>query len=675
MTERFYVTTPIYYVNDRPHIGHAYCTVLADVAARWHRLLGARSYFLTGTDEHGQKVEEAAARRGVEPQAHCDELHAAFKSLWPELLCAPDQFIRTTEPRHKAVVARALQRMHDAGLIVPREFEGWYCVPDERFWTEKELTADACPECGRAVVRLREKNWFFRMGSYQRALQDAIRSGRMAIVPPNRANEVLGFLDKPLQDLCISRPKARLRWGIELPFDPDYVTYVWFDALLNYATAVGFQGADPPGDGARWPDPDQGALANFAAWWPAVTHFLGKDILTTHAVYWPTMLMGLAEAFGVARDAWLPRRLVTTGWWLVDDTKMSKSLGNVVSPGVLAGRYGAEVLRYFLVREMAVGQDANFSEEALVRRNNDDLANDLGNLLQRAGALVGKHFGAKVPAPRSHEPQTAAQAAVKAAVDRLLAAGVDAGDPTEIAPFSASVRAFRFHKALGDVFALVGRLNALIQHDAPFRTARDDPDAAAQTLWFALEGLRIAAVLVEAVLPVAAPEILRRIGAAGLPRTLPDLAWGRLPPGAPVEVGAPLFAKHVWSPPEPPVATAPAGPAPTAASDPIDIAAFSACALRVGTVVAAEAVPKSSRLLRLEVDLGEGAPRQIVAGIADSFAPAALVGQQVTVLANLAPRRLMGLDSRGMVLVADDGAGGKALVAPSRAVAPGSAVR
>ncbi len=699
MPQRFYVTTPIYYVNDKPHIGHAYCTILADVAVRAHRLLGDETYFLTGTDEHGQKVQEAAAKRGIDPQAHCDELHAAFKSLWPQLLCAPDQFIRTTEPRHKAVVQRALARLYERGLVVPREFEGWYCVPDERFWTEKELAGGNCPTCGRQVVRLKEKNWFFLMGQFQQPLREAIQSGAIAIHPASRANEVLGFLDKPLQDLCISRPKSRLSWGIELPFDPDYVTYVWFDALLNYATAVGFLDADPPTDGAQWPEPRLAGDGNFDGWWPHVAHFLGKDILTTHAVYWPTMLMGLAQAFDRPIDAWLPRRFVATGWFLVDNTKMSKSLGNVVSPLGLAERMGPEVLRWFVLREMVVGLDANFSEEAVLRRNNVELANDLGNLVQRTVALVEKWFGGRVPPPSGSEPTTPAQKAVREVAELLLrpATAADVADPVwtgdRLAPATVTIRSFRLHRLAADGLALVGRLNELIQHDAPFRTVRDNPAAAAQTLYCALEGLRIAATLLQPILPASAPEILRRIGAGETLIALPDLRWGQLAPDSPVAGGAPLFAKYEPAvapalatqvqPPAsatPPVAESLAPPPEVlvkveAVRPDVSIDQFGALDVRVGTVTLAEPVPKSSKLLRLLVDLGEAAPRQILSGIAESFGAGELVGQQVLVLANLAPRKMMGLQSHGMVLVSEDALGRRVLVQPARPVNPGAGVR
>jgi methionyl-tRNA synthetase len=351
--KKFYVTTPIYYVNDEPHIGHAYTTILADVLARYHRLFGEDSFFLTGLDEHGQKVQEAAAKRGVSPQEHCDQMAGRFTGLWEKLGITPDGFIRTTEARHRAVVQKVLQELYDQGQIYSAEYDGWYCTPDERFWTEKDLVAGNCPDCGRPVVRITEKNYFFRMSQHQQWLIEEIASGRMAIRPESRRNEVLGFLKQPLNDLCISRPRKRLAWGIELPFDGEYVTYVWFDALINYISALGYHSSDQ---------------SRYLEFWPSVLHLLGKDILTTHSVYWPTML----HAMGVKT----PMMLLAHGWWLIDDSKMSKSRGSVVRPLEMADRYGVEQFRYFLIKEMTLGADANFSEEALVARVNSDLAND-----------------------------------------------------------------------------------------------------------------------------------------------------------------------------------------------------------------------------------------------------------------------------------------------------------
>ena len=683
MTDRFYVSTPIYYVNDRPHIGHAYCTILADAARRYQALCGKQTYFVTGTDEHGQKVEQAAHKRGIDPQTHVDELHAAFRNLWPEIGCDPDQFIRTTEPRHKAVVQRALQQLWDQGLIVAREFEGWYSTAAERFWTEKELVDGKCPDTGLPVVRLKEKNYFFLMSRYQERLIAAIERGQRAdlpltqaadiadefieILPAGRGNEVLGFLRQPLQDLCISRPKERLKWGIELPFDADYVTYVWFDALLNYVTAVGGLGADAPGPGQR-AAAGQGGLTPFETWWPVATHFLGKDILTTHAVYWPTMLMAL----GVP----VPRRLLATGWWLIDSTKMSKSLGNVVNPLSLKDKYGAEVLRYFLLREMPVGQDANFSEEALVRRNNSDLANDLGNLVQRVIALCLKYFDGRIP-----------QAPADRAVSKELRWAIEYGQwlvrggeaPALVggmATIGETVAEFKLHKTLADAMALVQGLNLVMTADAPFKTVRDDKDAAALTLYHVLEGIRFAAHLLSPALPRASVEILRRIGWAGELQTLAQLRWGELAAGAPVHEGAPIFPRFEWKPEELPApASTPQTEAEAALAATVDIDTFARMDLRVGRVLSAEPVPKSKKLLKLHIDLGEPTPRQILSGIAETVAPADLVDKQVLVIANLPPRLMMGMESRGMLLVAEDAQGKRVPLHPARDVPNGSGVK
>ena len=355
----FYITTPIFYVNDSPHIGHAYTTILADVLARYHRLFGEETHFLTGTDEHGLKVQNAAQKRGVTPQEHCDQFVKRFQELWTRLGISNDDFIRTTETRHKEVVTKVLQDLKDRDLIYQSEYEGWYCVPCERYFMEKDLVDGCCPDCHRPVQRLVEKNYFFRMSRYQQQLIDYINAHPEFIQPANRRTEILGFLRQPLGDLCISRAKSRLTWGIELPFDHDYVTYVWVDALVNYISAVGYLRDD----------------AEFRKWWPANYHLIGKDILTTHAVYWTTMLFAL----GLPQ----PKSIFAHGWWLIDDSKMSKSVGNVVSPMDMADKYGIDALRYYLMAQMTLGQDANFSELSFCLRFNADLANNLGNSATR----------------------------------------------------------------------------------------------------------------------------------------------------------------------------------------------------------------------------------------------------------------------------------------------------
>ena len=370
----FYITTPIYYVNDVPHIGHAYTTVAADVLARYWRLRGRDVFFLTGLDEHGQKVQQAAAKAGIDPQAHCDKLAPQFQALWKRLNISNDAFIRTTDAQHKSVVQQYLKQLYDNGLIYKDSYTGWYCTFDERFWTEKDVTDGLCPDCKRPVEKLSEHNYFFKMGQYQDRLIEHIEQHPNYIRPESRRNEVLGFLTtQKLGDLSISRPKSRLSWGIELPFDKDYVTYVWFDALVNYISALEY----------LRPTPSQ------EHYWPASVHLVGKDILTTHAVYWSTMLMAL--------DMKLPETIFAHGWWTVDGEKMSKSRGNVVDPNKMIDEFGADAFRYFLLREVPFGQDGDFSRDALSRRVNSELANGIGNLLSRTLTMIERFSNGTIP--------------------------------------------------------------------------------------------------------------------------------------------------------------------------------------------------------------------------------------------------------------------------------------
>ena len=370
----FYITTPIYYVNDVPHIGHAYTTVAADVLSRYWRLRGRDVFFLTGLDEHGQKVQQAAAKAGVDPQTHCDKLAPQFQELWKRLNISNDAFIRTTDTSHKLIVQRYLQELFDKQLIYKADYTGWYCTFDERFWTEKDIEAGLCPDCKRPVERISEHNYFFKMSQYQASLIDHIKEHPNFIRPESRRNEVLGFLTtQKLGDLSISRPKSRLSWGIELPFDGDYVTYVWFDALVNYVSALEYLPNKPA----------------FDQYWPASIHLVGKDILTTHAVYWSTMLMALGMK--------LPGTIFAHGWWTVDGEKMSKSRGNVVDPNKMVDEFGADAFRYFLLREVPFGQDGDFSVQALAWRTNSDLANGIGNLLSRTLTMIDRNCNGTVP--------------------------------------------------------------------------------------------------------------------------------------------------------------------------------------------------------------------------------------------------------------------------------------
>jgi methionyl-tRNA synthetase len=643
----FYITTPIYYVNDRPHIGHAYCTILADVLARFHKLFGEDVFFLTGVDEHGQKVEEAAKKRGLTPQQHCDEMQAHFRDLWPTLAVANDDFIRTTEPRHERVVAEAMQRLWDAGEIYRGEYEGFYSPRVEKFFSEEELKDGKCPETGGEVFRLKEANYFFRMSKYQQALIDHVKANPGFILPESRRNEVLGFLQRPLQDLCISRPKSRLSWGIEIPFDRDYVTYVWFDALLNYCSAIGLYHDEP----------------RFARWWPSCHHLIGKDILTTHCVYWTTMLM----AMGIP----LPKHIVAHGWWLVDQTKMSKSLGNVVNPLSMKDRYGTDSLRYFLMREMVVGLDADFSEEAFLKRHNFDLANDLGNLANRVAKFVQQRFEGKVPG----------------AGEALPVADADLRKTAEDLPAKVRdlVSDLRIETAIEQTMALVRRVNRYVVETEPFKVVKTDPVRAGAACYNSLEALRFALNLLRPVMPGKCEELLAAIGAGRPIARLADLKWGDLPAGVPVTLSSPPFPRHEVPELQGKVdgsrLTVDGGAKPqneahqTPSRPTITYDDFRKLDLRAGTVLTAERVEGSDKLVKMTMDVGDAQPRTVVAGIAEHYTAEDLVGRQLVVVANLEPRKFskFKLESHGMILAAHDDAG-LAVVSPLRPVKAGGEV-
>ena len=631
---RFYITTPIYYVNDEPHLGHAYTTIIADVFARYHRFAGDEVLFLTGTDEHGQKVAQAAKARGVDPQDHCDEMVERFRRLWSSLNVSYDDFIRTTESRHRRVVQRILQRLYDAGEIYADDYEGWYCVPDERFWTEKDLVDGKCPECGREVTRISEKNYFFRMGKYQAWLTDRIRNDPRLVLPATRRNEMLGFLRRPLNDLCISRPKARLSWGIPLPFDESYVCYVWFDALINYITAAGYL---------------QNTEA-FARWWPASCHLIGKDILTTHCIYWPTML----KAMGVET----PETVMAHGWWLVDEEKMSKSLGNVIRPLDLAEKYGVDAFRYFLVREMVLGTDSTFSETGFIHRYNSELANDLGNLLNRTVVMACRYLDGQVPESDANHPVLTA---LKAQALRTLDGVMDAlgnMNPTGI---------------LDAIWDLVRQANRFAEAQAPWNLARDpeNRDVLKATIYGLLETMRYLAVLLFPVLPGKAEEIWEQIGADGdvKAQTIQSLRpWGGLRAGAQVRACGPIFPRieSIEQDLSETIEMA------EGKEDLVPFKEFQKLEFRVARVESAERVPGADRLLTLKVSLGEER-RQIVAGVAEHYRPESLVGRQIVVVANLEPATIRGVASEGMLLAASAD-GRVALLQPDADVPDGAEV-
>ncbi|HAK94889.1 MAG TPA: methionine--tRNA ligase [Planctomycetes bacterium] len=646
MTEgTFYVTTPIYYVNDKPHIGHAYTTVLADVLARYHRLMGKDTFFLTGTDEHGQKVQKAAQQHGLAPIEQCDATVVRFKELWKKLEITHDDFIRTTETRHTEVVREILQDLYDRGEIYKAEYRGRYCVHDERFFTEKDLVEGRlCPECRRETEELVETSYFFAMRCYQQWLVEYIEAHPGFIQPDFRRNETLGFLRRPLGDLCISRPKSRLAWGIELPFDKDYVCYVWFDALVNYISAVGYR-RDP---------------AAFARRWPATCHLIGKDILTTHTVYWPIML----KAMGVE----LPRTVFAHGWWLAGADKMSKSRGNVVNPMDMADRYGVDAFRYFLMAEMSLGQDASFTEELFVTRYNNDLANDLGNLVSRVVKLTAAQAGGIVPAPGA---ATEAEAVFK---ENVLGA-VDA--------MKESIAAMKVDRGIERVLEAVRAGNRYVDRTAPWKLAREGNRERLDTvLYHGAEALRIISGLLAPVMPGRMTALRQAIGLTGDAAErieIEELArWGGLPPGAKVvEIGS-LFPRIAAQERAAAAAEAPAAApakkaAPPAAEKPLlPFDRFAQIELRTAKVLAAEKVEGADKLLALRIDVG-GVERRIVAGIAQHYAPEELAGKDIVIVANLAPAKIRGVESHGMLLAAKDGKA-LGLIVPDRPAASGSAI-
>ncbi|MFH1035085.1 MAG: methionine--tRNA ligase [Pseudomonadota bacterium] len=664
MSQSFYITTPIYYVNAEPHLGHAYSTIVCDAAARFHRLLGENVRFQTGTDEHGDKIAEAAGRQGIAPQAYADHVSGLFRATWPPLGIAPDNFIRTTDPAHVATVRLVLQKIFDSGDIYLGKYGGNYCVGCERFLTDKELVDGKCPDHDRPTQFIEEENYFFRMGSYQEALIEHIEAHPDFIRPERYRNEVLSFLKEPLEDLCISRPTTRLTWGIELPFDPRFVTYVWFDALINYLSGLGY--------------PDEPLMARF---WPVAQHLIAKDILKPHGIYWPTMLMALAKADHKPLDAYLYQHLNVHGYWKMGQGKMSKSLGNAVNPLELIRVYGADAFRYFLLRDMAFGLDASFSEEALVERYNADLANDLGNLFSRVLNMLYQYRGGVVPAADFPQPDG----------QDLLALAERA-----VEGYAQQMAGFHFHLALGEVWQLIGEANRFVVKSEPWVLAKDPTqqqrlDAVLAAL---VRVLGMVTVLIQPVMPATAlamaghlglelPELigLERVCALDLVR--PGTALGKPPALFPridtekVKAKAQKAEAKAACPAEAPAPKVKKSQAKAAVEPPAEIEYddFAKVDLKLGTVLQAEKVKGADRLLKLAIDLGEAdGPRTVVAGIALHYAPEELVGRQVVVVANLKPVTLKGVQSRGMVLAAvgDDKV---RVLSPDTSLPPGSKVR
>ena len=624
----FYLTTPIYYVNDRPHLGHAYTTIVADTMVRYRRLAGDDVWLLTGTDEHGDKIAQAAAKAGVTPQALADQNSAAFRETWRALGISHSDFIRTTEERHQKVVLAILQKLWDAGEIYLGKYGGHYCFGCERFYTEKEIVDGKCPDHQTALQWIEEENYFFKMSKYQGWLIDYIERHPDFVRPERYRNEVLGFLRDPLTDLSISRPRRRLEWGIPLPFDDKYVTYVWFDALINYVSALG-----GPGD------------PRFEKFWPHVQHVIAKDIVKPHAIYWPCML----KAAGIP----LYRHLNVHGYWTLGGQKISKSVGNLVEALALKEKYGNDAFRYFVLREMVFGLDADVSEEAFVGRLNADLANDLGNLVSRVTTLIVNLNRGAVPEPG---PPTAAEEGVLAAFTKAKA---DA---------ATAMEEFAFQRALAAMWEFVGVVNRYVDATQPWALAKDASkrERLSAVLYTLAESLRVLGIVLAPFLPDAATKIRAGLGQPGEPK-LVDAVWGRLAPGTTVQKVSGLFPR-VDVPTKPGTGELEA----VTAAPRIKMDEFGKIELRVAEVVAAEPLPKSKKLLKLTVSLGEE-QRTLVAGIAEHYTPAELVGKKVVVVANLEPAKLMGVESNGMVLAASS-AGKLAVLTPDRDLPPGSKV-
>lgn len=627
----FYITTPIYYPSGNPHIGHCYTTLACDCLARYKRMQGFDVMFLTGTDEHGQKIEKKAQELGISPQKYVDEIVANFIRLWKRIGITYDRFIRTTDDYHVESVQKIFKELYDRGYIYKGEYEGKYCTPDESFWTEGQLVDGKCPECGREVVDAKEEAYFFRMSAFSDRLEALLTDEtRSFLEPAARVNEMVNNFIKPgLEDLCVSR--TSFKWGVPVSFDDKHVVYVWIDALSNYITALGYMNE-------KYDD--------FDRYWPADVHMMAKEIVRFHSMIWPAMLMAL--------DLPLPKKIYGHGWITFNGAKMGKSTGNVIDPFVLADRYGVDALRYDLLREMPFGSDCAFSNEMMIQRVNSDLANDLGNLVSRTVAMAIKYFGGTLPADRETE-----------AVDEELLSMAAALKPTVEENFEN----FHFSVALSEIFKVISRANKYIDETTPWILARDDNKRArlATVLYNLLDTIRITTTLLSPVMPFTTPEIWRQIGAGEA-----DVLWkmadkqGILDPCVTVQKGDVLFPRidldkeieelnavlESAAPHEPAEAVEKSGILPAVQVKPeITIDDFAKLDLRVVKVVSCEKVKKSDKLLCFQLDDGMGG-RQVLSGIAEYYDPADLVGKQVVMIANLAPRKIRGLESYGMLLSA-----------------------
>ncbi len=623
-----YITTPIYYVNAQPHLGHAYTTIVADTYSRFRKLCGDTVRFQTGTDEHGDKIAEAAKKENVQPKEYVDKISRLFRETWEFMQISPDNFIRTTDEQHVKTVQDILQLVYDQGDIYFDEYSGLYCKGCERFLTEKELVEGKCPDHLVPPETIAEQNYFFRMSKYQQQLIDHIEANPDFITPERYKNEVLSFLSEPLEDLCISRPTSRLTWGIELPFDTSFVTYVWFDALINYLTGIGYP--DTP---------------SYAEYWEGAEHLIAKDILKPHAIYWPTMLM----AMGIAPY----KKLHVHGYWNVDETKMSKSIGNVVRPKDLVETFGLDTLRYFTLREMSFGLDASFGNESIISRNNSDLANDLGNLFSRSTSMLEKYCEGVVPeAGNCEEIDNELQRTAQEMLSR----------------YQEAMNEFQFHVGLKAIWELISKANKYIVKNEPWALAKEPSkrERLDTVLYHLTECLRLLTLVIQPVMPTTSEKMAQGLGLLGKKALLESLVsggkWGLMPVGTQLQPIGPLFPrvdtkkKSQESQSKQKQTKKKKNKSKTQVGL-VTFEHFKEIDLRVGEVIAAEKIEKSDRLLKLKVEAPE--PRTIVAGIAEYYSPEDVVGRQVVIVANLQPTIIMGVESQGMLLAAKTKVDGK----------------